>query len=139
MRPLYPRTGCKFRTANVQTKASFALLAAPLDNVHAGQPTACAGQTASAKSASNPVWQDFLDYSTVAKELQATQAQSRSQPQSPRDTPTAGGQADIQHKHDEAAGPKADCATAPAGIPGTPPIVAFTARMSVKSTASRRT
>lgn len=73
----------------------------------------CAGQIASAQSASSPVWQDFLNYGTVARELQATQSQS--QPQSLHDTPTAGGQTDTQNERNEAAGPTADCEAAPAG------------------------
>ena len=109
-----------------------------VQTIHAGQLIACAGQTASAQSASNPVWQDFLDYGTVAKELQATQTQSQfpSQAQSPRDTPTARGQTDTQHKHGKAGGPIADCATAPTGIQGTLPMVALVAiRTYIKSTA----
>lgn len=115
---LYPRTGYKFQTLHVPMKASFALPATPVDHVHAGQVAACAGQIASGQCASSPVWQDFLDYSTVTKELQASQAQSesRSQPQSPHDMPNAGGQSDTQHEHDEAGGSMADCTTAPTGI-----------------------
>ena len=113
MLPLCPRTGYKFQTAHVRMKASSPLPATPVDNIQAGQLTACADQIASAPSAGNPVWQDFLDYGTVARELQATQAQSQSQPQSPHDMPTAG---DTQHKQSEAAGPMADCETASRGI-----------------------
>lgn len=115
---LCPRTGYKFQTARVRMKASSPLPANPLENIQAGQVTVCAGQIASALSTSNPVWQDFLDYGTVAKELQATQApsQPRSQPQSPHDAHTAGGQTDTQHEHSEAAGPTADGKTASRGI-----------------------
>ena len=126
MLPLCPKTGYKFHTTQVPTKASFVSPATLVEIIHARQPIACAGQLASAQSAGNPVWQDFLDYGAVARELQATQAQpeSRSLPQSPRDTPTAGGQTGTQHKHGEAAGHMADRAAAPTGTPGTSPIEA---------------
>lgn len=73
----------------------------------------CAGQIASAQSASSPVWQDFLNYGTVAQELQATRSQA--QPQPLHDMPTAGGQTVTQNERGEAAGPTADCEAAPAG------------------------
>ena len=70
------------------------------------------------EGSSNPVWQDFLDYGTVARGLQATQSQSQSQSQShshpAHETPPARDQTEIQHQPDEAA--EHEEAAAPAGI-----------------------
>lgn len=63
------------------------------------------------EGSSNPVWQDFLNYGTVARGLQATHSQPPSH--APHETSAAGRQTESQHKNDEAA--EHEEAAAPAG------------------------
>ena len=134
--PLCPRIGYKFQTTHVQVKASIRSQVVLIAVTYTGQALACAGHRAPAHSANVPVWQHFLDYGTVARELQATRSQSQpqSQSQSPRDIP-AEGHTDTQHKHEKAAQPTAGCGEA--ASPGDKPQADHQLPSPVRSTSGQ--